>query len=290
MTCRTCLLAIRDDLTAIGDNQLDLRLHAVTAARDGRLAAAAPIPGGDALVATGPASPVTHHRLAWWCTDHDTADDLHPLLTLAAWAQVWREWLREPDPERVTIGGEAAWLRVRLPVMGAAVQRVDPDDPARLEVAPDLADMAHDLRVLRRRCEDLTRTGAGDHDQRLRVPCLTCGARLDRAFGDSLDTDGAVCGRCRRTYDGRALLRAQAAWVTSRNKGEAFIELKMAAEALERSPWTLRSWIRDGDVTVCCLLSTRTIAVWWPDVRRLDRLRVTRRRSGHGLASGGVCA
>lgn len=56
----------------------------------------------------------------------------------------------------------------------------------------------------------------------------------------------------------------------------------MAARAFARSEATIRTWMRAGDVRSMCILRTKMVVVFWPDVANVDaqrKRRVRERRS-----------
>lgn len=190
VVCDTCLGAIRDDLRTI------VELHGQLPAEAAHHASAT-IPGGAATVALGPWSPGhadVYDDPETWGLNLD--NDWHPLLTLATWEDVWRDWYGTATDLRATIDRAADYLRDHLTDMARQTPRVDAD--AEEEWPPDLPQMAADLRQLRGRLEGVLR--AGDRDDRAGVACFDCGGQLVRRMTPAGLADRWTCRRCRREY------------------------------------------------------------------------------------------
>ncbi|MDP9820398.1 hypothetical protein [Nocardioides massiliensis] len=170
-TCPKCIGTTRDDLTDIRHLDRAIRLHAIHGGNNGRLLAAAPIPGGDALVTyvrTGPDGP----DLLWsphLNDDHLPGDPVPVLLPLLAWVEQVAAWLGHTAPARPTVGGACHYLAEHLTQL------------AQTNDGPDWPRMADDLAAIRRQLEQIV------HDERhheFGVPCDECGEDLVRRFGD----------------------------------------------------------------------------------------------------------
>lgn len=170
LTCPTCIGHTRDDLHEITWLCRHLRTQAARAGRNGRLAAAAPIPGADAMVMLARAG-ADGDDLIWrpdLDDDHHPDDPVPPLVPLAAWAHQWATWHRQQLPTRVTISGTVGYLVEHLTSMSQATD------------GPDWTRFARDMADLRRRLEAVL------HDERepeRGVSCFECGDTLVRKFG-----------------------------------------------------------------------------------------------------------
>lgn len=165
-TCIDCLGQARRDLNAILELAALLPAHALHAADHGHLAAAAPIPGADALVLLGRGS----EGLA---EDSSTQVELDPPSWTLGW---WEEAIRE-----------RRGLDSRLPTWQRRADRTLVDAHAFLSEHlgwaaahdPGFHSLAADLKRSRHQLEELLRAGdaplAG-------VACFSCGATLERDY------------------------------------------------------------------------------------------------------------
>lgn len=185
-TCPECQGKIDDDLVDIQASYAALHVEALDGGQGGRLAAAAPIPGGDAAVLVGPTVRVLGVRYSrTLAEDHSVKDPLPPLAVLAVWEDAYREFLghdgtsRPPKTarwgqqiagtRRATIGGAVDYLRTQLPYIA---QRTD---------GPDFLAFTRQVRALRSMLEHAL------HDERQPergVECFECGEELVRRFRD----------------------------------------------------------------------------------------------------------
>jgi hypothetical protein len=192
LTCPTCLGKVRDDLTTIASAYAELADEALEAGADGRLVAAAPIPGGNAAVLTGPSVQLDQMRtgslagIKTLTKDHRPEDHIPPLAILAQWEDLWRAWLDHPrtadlrgrrahrqaalpPAPRATVAGAVAYLTGQL---GYMAQHAGPG-------VPDWAAFTRQIRTLRSRLEHTLH----DEQQPERgVECFDCGDRLVRRF------------------------------------------------------------------------------------------------------------
>lgn len=195
LTCTECVGQVRDDLNEILWLCRHLRWQAARAGRDGRLAAAAPIPGGDAMVVLARAGAIYEDmRVARGYTtdemdkDHHARDVVPALIPLAAWDTRIREhyghrtatrakhrdhYLREHYGQDVpvlpTISGIVDYLRDRLTNLAQDTTG-----------GVDWLGFTRDMAALRRQLEGVM------HDERepeRGVSCFECGDHLVRRFG-----------------------------------------------------------------------------------------------------------
>lgn len=167
-TCPHCIGQTREDLHEIRWLCRHLRWHAARAGRDGRLLAAAPIPGGDAQVLIGPTSG-DGDDLIWSPTlndDHHAKDVIPPLLPLATWDTRTRTHLGH-DTGTATVAAITGYLADHLTHLAQ-----DPDY--------DWDGLATDLAALRRQLE---RVLHDESEPERGVSCFECGDQLVRRFG-----------------------------------------------------------------------------------------------------------
>lgn len=175
-TCPSCVGDIRGDLKAIADTCRLLRDQAANAGDNGALAAAAPIPGAAAMVLIGPSTnPLDVLMSRHHGDDHSHADPQPPLLVLAGWEDVWRDWLEQPTSLKARISRAVDYLDKHLTQMAQTIDPQERGDQA--EIPPDFAQFAHDIAGLRTRLEHAL------HDERepdRGVACFECGTNLVR--------------------------------------------------------------------------------------------------------------
>lgn len=180
---------------------------------------------------------------------------LHPLFCLGTWDMIWRDALEHDDIEVLTLAGTVDYLDRTMSYM-AGYEHVPFEDFAR-----DLRQCASHLEAVLHDGEQVDRT---------RVPCLKCGTLLERRFGIQAALDGHVCPKCKRTYDDEEFRLAKADWL-SREEAERYVLIADAAQAIDRSEHTLRTWMKRDKVRSMCDRLTHRLHVWWPDVRDQER-------------------
>jgi hypothetical protein len=168
LTCSACIGVVRDDLDDIRWLARQVPAQAAFAGGDGRLAAAAPIPGGDAMVFMGPsvdAELVLTSRS--YDDDHRRGDPVPPLAVLAHWEDQWRTWLDHTAGRRASLNASARYLADQLTYM--AQQTAGPD-------FPEFARAVRQVRV------SLERVLHDEREPERGVECFECGERLVRRF------------------------------------------------------------------------------------------------------------
>lgn len=264
LTCPSCVGDVRDDLDQITDMHARLRGEAVVRGmagdRDGTVL------GGDAMVMlamrwreqTGLASDGDHsHELE--------GDPVPPLLVLATWEDAWRDHLGHDPAGTASVDAAAGYLALVLTRMAQ-----EPDLP--------FEDFARDIRQLRGRLEDVLHDG--EREERTRVPCLDCGARLVKRYATKAAADHHACPKCARRYTDGEFALAKADHLASEDAAR-YVRVADALAAIGRPEQTLRSWIRRGVVDTKRDERTGALLVWWPHVREmhLDTPRRPRARS-----------
>lgn len=259
-TCATCVGLVRDTLAEIVRLTDLLPTQTAEGGCDGRLLAGAPIPGGDAMVLLGPGSlgaqALDHEHESW-------SDPVPPLQMLATHEDDWRLELGHQAGPRATMWRCADYLGQHLTLMA---QR----HPAFDEFAADLA-------RLRGRLEDVL--SEGEREEPTKTPCLECGAMLVKRYGKRAVDDHHQCPRCGRRYHGDEFTRAKHHHLASEDAA-TWVPLTHAADMVDRSGRTVRTWVTRLQVTACCDPVTHRVYVWWPDVRLLALERQMTRRSG----------
>jgi ribosomal protein L37AE/L43A len=265
----------------------NLEQQALYGGNNGRLVAAAPIPGGDATVALGPwsygrndgvhdapdyASAIIRAREY----DADTIVNFHPLLTLETWAACWRDWFGHTVTMTATISRAAGYLRAHAHEMIEQTEREY--DDGTLVWPPDFDEMVSELSRCRGTLENILYDG--QREERSQVPCLDCGLRLVKRYRDHADDDYWLCQRCKRRYsdDEYALAKHQHLSSLGANR---YVPIMDALDAIPRSRHIIRGWIARGQVRIMRCVGPSTVHVLWSDVREADRqhtLKTARRR------------
>lgn len=175
-TCPTCVGLIRDDLTAITQAYADLAQEATEAASNGRLAAAAPIPGGTATILRAPGIPT--QDVIWARTlddDHPIdkhgrpVDPLPPLAVLAWWEDTYRTHLHLTTRTHATVPAAVGFFHSHLTAIAQDL------------TGPDWVAFTKEVRALRSMLEHAL------HDEQTPeygVECFECGDELVRRYRD----------------------------------------------------------------------------------------------------------
>lgn len=164
-----------------------------------------------------------------WLEEAD--GDTHPLWVTGTWAMVYTDALdHEDDGRQITVASACAYLDRHL------------HTAARWASVP-FEDMARALRQCASTMESVLHDGEQvDHG----VPCMACGADLERTWGATPQRDGWRCPRCRQTstedqyrFAVKADYIARADWLT-----DADMTTRTGVTAS-----TVRSWARARDDT-----------------------------------------
>jgi hypothetical protein len=210
-TCRACVADVRTALDAIETAHallpgLLVGLGSNAPNPAGRGGNERPMPGGDVLVLLGPGSGADNQRRAdrarrlagkpggdVWGRDDRDGDPPSVAWELGRWEDDWRRIRGEPAaPGPPSVPAAVVYLHGRV-AWAAGHHDAFPD-------------FAADMNLLRRRLEVVT--GTCDRPERADVPCLDCGADLERRWTHQGLDDEWTCCRCRRAYDQRAYLLA----------------------------------------------------------------------------------
>lgn len=190
LTCPECQGKVDDDLVDLQSAYTALALEALYAGSDGRLVAAAPIPGGTAAVLIGPTVRLDVVRVSrTFHEDHRPRDPIPPLAVLAQWEDMYRAYLDHHRAGRATVAGAIQYLRDQLPYIA---QRSD---------GPDWLAFTRQVRNLRSQLEHAL------HDERepeRGVECFECGEQLVRRFRDPK--------RCRHSTKARRWVQTLASY------------------------------------------------------------------------------
>lgn len=172
--CPKCIGETRDDLAQI--RRMFARLHSQTVdgGNEGKLEAARPIPGGEAMVMLSPGS---HHGFLEY---ESAADHMPTELLLASWEDDWRSMAGTPTEELATVPDTVAYFDEHLSHMA---QHHDAFD-----------DFAGEIRQHRAHLEDVLHDG-----ERIETgaPCKVCGRPLERNYGLQAKDDSWWCDRCK---------------------------------------------------------------------------------------------
>jgi len=173
-TCPKCQGKTDQDLAELAAAYVALATEALDGGGDGRLVAAAPIPGGNAQILRGPTVPAPAMRTFRGYTsedflkDHRPTDPLPPLAILSQWEDLYRAFLdHTPGHTRGTVATTIAYLRSQLPYIA---QRTD---------GPDYLVFTRQIRDLRAHLE---RALHNEQEPERGVECFECGDQLERRF------------------------------------------------------------------------------------------------------------
>jgi hypothetical protein len=202
-TCPDCLSKVREDLTELAADYQALAVEAIAGGADGRLVAAAPIPGGTAAILHGPSVRLDQMRITrTTAEDHRRSDPIPPLAVLAQWEDLYRawfghnrgqrakrdayDWYAGRPPSRATVQGAVRYLAEQLDHManGPAVRQ-----------GPDWVAFTRQVQHLR---AGLERALHDEQEPERGVACFECGDQLVRRFRDPK--------RCRHRTPARAEL------------------------------------------------------------------------------------
>lgn len=268
-TCALCVGMVRANLRELGR----LAGNLAGEAQAGRKAhhVGTGIPGGDALVLAAPAADPRGYqaqlayRLAHGLDVSHTLAEVYgdprpPLAVLLGWEGTWRRELGQRP-----LGGALAyvlsWLDDRL------------QELARSSSFPRFT---RDVGKAVRQMEDVLHDGV--RPDRSRVPCLACGARLVKVYGDSEAKDHHRCPRCGEHYDAGRYQRAKHDHLASQGAAR-YVSVADAVGAVGRPEQTVRAWMRKGLVAHLRDPKTGRVVVWWPDVREQHLQAAERKRS-----------
>lgn len=178
-TCPKCLTKIRADLADLEHAYHQLGHQATDAGHNGKLVAAAPIPGGDAQVLRGPTVKLPLLRTYAGYTDETfrqdnpvsksgrPTDPIPPLAVLAQWEDIYRSHLGHAPAGRASLPRTIGYLTGQLPLIAQIVD------------GPDFLEFTRQLRHLRAACE---RALHDEQEPERGVECFECGDKLVRRF------------------------------------------------------------------------------------------------------------
>ena len=234
------------------------------------------LPGGEALVLSGPGSYLAH------CAESDSraGDDLPPAVVLHQWAMDWHDYRGElyPHNERTTSRRAGRWAARYLETHARwAASNHDAFD----EFCGDLAALVGRL---------ARTTGHLRQERVAAAACFDCGGQLVHRVINGLEEEGVVrCRKCGQVYTGARYLLALAAQAKSGLDG--WVTLKAAALACGRPERTLRSEVERQVVPSACWIEERTpteedprrwrmraLTVWYPAIEERARRAAERRR------------
>jgi hypothetical protein len=246
----------------------------------------ADVPGGTAMLAMGHVANMeawenlqdASERLDRAYTsieDEDPDDAWSAAQTIQFWAEQWRIQLDADYEMRRSIRTEANFLRSALAWAWSN--------------EPRWTDFAHDITAAKTKLENILLTGRRPAFRG--VPCMyeECkGKRLVRTTVPARGPHGEKtwrltdwhCPSCKRSWNEDAYARLVAAASESlhyRNlDGEAWCSIERAAQRVDRSQATIRSWINRNQVTSACSVETRRTYVLISDIHRRHALALER--------------
>lgn len=182
-TCVDCETKIATDLADIATAYNQLDDEATHGGGDGRLAAAAPIPGGDATVLRGPTVPIAGIRVGRHVTpdllaeDHRRKDPMPPLAIVAHWEDIYRAWLDHTTRtwRAASVPAAVTYLRDQLPYLANHATSVNDHGVP----APDWLTFTRQIRTVRAELENRLHD---ERDDEQGVSCFECGDALVRRF------------------------------------------------------------------------------------------------------------
>lgn len=254
-TCGLCIHGVRDNLKAVTRLSEKLLDEAMNKGVNSEAAALA----GPAIKTLEGIEAFEYRRMSFLMgrIPQLEQDDRHPLWILGSWEMIIRQHLsQEAKPgQRVTLLDARDYIDTQLHVLAH-----DPHFP--------FDELMQDLWRCARHLENVLRDGV--REERTQVPCLDCGRRLERRYAAAVANDHHICPRCERTYDPKEFARAKADWLAA-DEANRYVLIGEAAKAVERSEYTVRTWIRRLQVASICDVKTHRLKVWWPDIRDTNR-------------------
>lgn len=204
LTCPECVGSVREDLVEIQDLCRQLRRQAAQASNDGRPWAAAPIPGGAAMVMMGPSVDPQQVRVN---RDHDKhhrkRDLVPPLGVLAHWEDTWAAWLGQTRDGNTSIARAAGYLDRQLTLLA---QQTRTWRDGVIVHPPEFPEFARALSTLRVHLEQVLHDESADEHG---VDCFECGHQLVRRIRDPKRCHHHTAAR--EALKGRLLARVDAA-------------------------------------------------------------------------------
>ncbi len=178
VTCPSCQGKVDQDLAELTTAYDALAFEAIDGGGDGRLVAAAPIPGGTAQVLRGPTASRVRTYRGWtsidYLKDHPISDrtgrptdPIPPLAILATWEDAYRTWLGHSPAQLASVAGAVAYLRRQLPFLAQQTE------------GPDWHAFTREIRDLRAQLEHALHNG---RDPERGVECFECGETLVRRW------------------------------------------------------------------------------------------------------------
>jgi hypothetical protein len=269
-------LRLAIDLREIETLALELHTQALASpnARD--------FPGGTALHMLGPAASIAEWETQYeaveaaerWDDDgsdrwakqpkldpatYQGDDNEQPLNVLESWSRIWREEFDQPTSLKATISREVDYLR-------KVIDRVCEENEYREPAHPAVFEMAAELRVLRRRMEDVLHFGI--RPDLSKAKCTRCepAPRLHREW--TADPPGWRCPECKEPFTDREAARALGLMLYAAGS-EKFVWIHDARDVagIDRRTW--HSWQDRLKMRMACDIKTHRVEVWWPDVREL---------------------
>lgn len=201
----------------------------------------------------------------WPDLAHEDDYRIPPLQLLLFWSEQWRAERDQATDLRPTVITEANYIRQCLEWAWDNELHWD--------------NFAADVHTARNRLEGLLR--AGTRPERTAVQCIDLDCertpRLVKIYGERAVDDRYRCPACGRVYD-ETDYRIALSVELSTDGAARWVPLADAVSLLDRPERTLRQWVDDGRVPVCCSTHNRRLLVWWPTMWELHQEPPTRGR------------
>lgn len=226
-TCPECVGATRDDLEAVEDMHHRLRAEAIARGVSGDRGEQ--VLGGDAMVMLAMRHPDQTGARAVTHEHEREADPIPPLLVLAGWEDVWRDYLDHPTDATATVPDAIRYLDQQLTYMAGVV-----DVP--------FDDFAREVRQLRARLEGVLHDGEQTDTG---APCMKCRIPLQLRHGATAREDRWRCPRCRQESTPEQYLFSVQQWY--REEADALTLTDLALQYGTKSG-TVMVWASRGEV------------------------------------------
>lgn len=198
----------------------------------------------------------------------DCRDEPHAMSVLGDWDEQWRTMLAHETEQAMSLGRAFSYLDMQLAYMAD-------------QTWSEFERFSREVRACRVYLERVLQDD--DQPDTTDVPCLDCNRPLVKVFGLKVADDHWKCPRrsCGREYSAKEFAGLKQLHLSG-ERADAFVRVSEAAGMIERSVWTIRRWMSNGDVGTRQDARTGALLVWWPDIRAMHRVTPTRNRAKAG--------
>lgn len=238
-TCSECANSVRDDLDAVARAFAHLERVIGEAAYRGIAWTQLAMSGDGAVTGGGEDDHVRYH------------DPLPPVAVLEAAEREWRAEFGHGRPTYPHLGHPDRQARQ---VVRDAIGYLKDWHSLAARTHPGFDDYAAEIRTLRGQLEHAV--GLAD-DPEPAAPCFLCGGDLIRRYTDTGLSDDRVCRKCAAVYEPKDYWFALRVHTTQ----EGWVPIEEAAERVDRSVATIRTWVYGGYVAVACNWYTQRTVV-----------------------------